>query len=120
MSKDPDGPKSDRAIPPPRIDAVVRVDVARGLMWVCGDPDDVAPTNISEEQRETLHNCDAMGCGSVGPHIIAIANLPSRAVPDGDSLASDVRAVSVHLRNTGRPVLADTLDGCLTRAGWMP
>lgn len=31
------------------------------------------PSEIEDD--ETGHNCDEMGCGSVGPHVIAIGSL---------------------------------------------
>ena len=29
------------------------------------------PSDIEDESEETGHNCDQMGCGSFGPHVIA-------------------------------------------------
>lgn len=41
--------------------------VGKGLVVVCGDPSECAASC----DHESCHNCDAMGCGSVGPHVIA-------------------------------------------------
>jgi len=39
---------------------------ANGRIFVSGSPEDEG------RDEEVSHNCDAMGCGSFGPHIILI------------------------------------------------
>lgn len=70
---------------PPRIDATVRVDLDRGMLWVLGRPSDVEPPGVADEDDgdPRLHHCDAMGCPSVGAHTLAVARL--WADPEGGS-----------------------------------
>ena len=40
------------------------------MLIVTGVPDE-----CEDEESPDAHNCDAMGCGSVGPHVICRARL---------------------------------------------
>jgi hypothetical protein len=41
---------------------------------ICGTPADDEASGLPEEE---WHNCDVMGCGSIGPHIVGIFELPN-------------------------------------------
>jgi hypothetical protein len=51
-----------------KIDPTVQIPVDaviyRGRLYIIGRPP-------SDDDEETGHNCDAMGCGSAGPHVLA-------------------------------------------------
>lgn len=62
--------------PPPIIPTTTRLDAERGLLYVLGYPCDIAPPELEDRDPDGLwHNCDAMGCGSFGAHILAIVRL---------------------------------------------
>ncbi len=65
-----------RQDPPELENCTVRVDVERGIMWIMGSPYDLGG------DPETSHNCDAMGCGSVSAHVLAIVRYRAIETPD--------------------------------------
>jgi len=43
--------------------------VSGGMLVICGDPFEAWPES-HDQNDDHPHNCDQMGCGSVGPHVL--------------------------------------------------
>lgn len=71
---------STRTSPPPEIPATVRLCAETGTIFVCAYPAHIPALDARSDYEEdhgidTWHNCDEMGCGSAGQHIIARVRL---------------------------------------------